>query len=195
MKTGRLGGFVLGAAMLLACSSSSKGTGITSTAPPLDAGTSTAGLQRLGHVVVIVLENWSFDSLYAEFDGAEGLAGAMRAAPQQDPTTGQPYAALPETESHLPAGLPNTPFALDPYLGVGQDTSIDLTDKFYEEQQQIHGGLMDLFVGVSSAKGLTMGYFHTSGLPLAAEATKKYPRSAITSFTACSEARSKTTSF
>jgi acid phosphatase len=141
--------------------------------PSLDAGKPSAGLQRLGHVVVIVLENWSFDSLYAEFDGAEGLAGALKAPLQVDPATGQAYATLPETESHVPTGLPNAPFALDPFLGVGQDTSIDLTDKFYQEQEQIHGGRMDLFVGVSSAKGLTMGYFHIVDLPLASEA-KQY---------------------
>jgi acid phosphatase len=137
-----------------------------------DDGAAASGLQKINHLVVIVLENWSFDSLYSEFQGAEGLAGAMAAAPQIDPMTGQPYATLPQTESHLPAGLPNAPFALDPYLGLGQDTSIDLTTKFYEEQQQIHGGKMDLFVGVSAAKGLTMGYFHTADLPLAGDAQK-----------------------
>jgi phospholipase C len=126
--------------------------------------------QRFNHLVVIILENWSFDSLYSEFQGAEGLTEAMAAAPQVDPTTGQPYQTLPQTESHIPAGLPNAPFALDPFLGLGQDTSIDLTTKFYEEQQQIHGGKMDWFVGVSAAKGLVMGYFHTGDLPLAREA-------------------------
>jgi phospholipase C len=124
----------------------------------------------LNHVVVIFLENWSFDSLYAEFKGAEGSAGALAAPPQVDPTTGQPYATLPQTESHMPAGLPNKPFALDPYLTVAQDTSIDLTTNFYAEQEQIDDGKMDLFVAKSAAKGLTMGYFHTSDLPLATEA-------------------------
>lgn len=137
--------------------------------PRPDAGGAT-GLQRLNHVVVIVLENWSFDSLYAEFAGAEGLGGGMKAPQQVDLATGQPYATLPETESHIPANLPNAPFALDPYLGVADRTSIDLTTKFYQEQQQIHGGKMDSFVAVSAAKGLTMGYFHTADLPLAAEA-------------------------
>jgi phospholipase C len=139
-----------------------------SNAMSTDAG--APGLRKLEHLVVIVLENWSFDSLYAEFPGAEGLAGALRAPPQLDPATGQPYATLPETESHIPQGLPNAPFALDPYLGLNQDTSIDLTTKFYEEQAQIHAGKMDMFVGVSAAKGLAMGYFHTVDLPLAREA-------------------------
>jgi acid phosphatase len=139
--------------------------------PPEEASAGTpAGLQKLNHIVVIFLENWSFDSLYAEFKGAEGLTGALAAAKQVDPMTGQPYATLPETESHIPAGLPNSPFALDPYLSVGDDTSIDLTTNFYAEQQQIDNGKMDLFVARSAAKGLTMGYFHTADLPVAAQA-------------------------
>jgi len=174
-------------AVLAACSSSNgadgggdrNGTtdagadGGGSATPPPDAGAPSAKLEDIRHIVVVVLENWSFDSLYAEFDGADGLAGATKAAPQIDPATGQAYATLPETETHLPPGLPNAPFALDAYLGVDQDTSLDLTTKFYQEQAQIHGGKMDMFVGVSNAKGLTMGYFHTADLPLAREA-KKY---------------------
>jgi phospholipase C len=160
---------IAAAAAPTACNTSSA-TSAPSTGIPESGAPPGAGLSRLNHVVVIVLENWSFDSLYADFPGAEGLAGAMRAPPQVDPKTGQPYTTLPETESHIPPTLPNAPFALDPYLGVSQDTSVDLTTKYYEEREQIHGGQMDLFVGVSSAKGLTMGYFHTADLPLATEA-------------------------
>jgi phospholipase C len=104
-----------------------------------DASTSDAaapaGLSQVNHVVVIFLENWSFDSLYAEFQGADGLAGALAAPPQIDPGTGQPYTTLPQDESHMPAGLPNMPFALDPYLTVAEETSTDLTTNFYLEQE------------------------------------------------------------
>ena len=31
-------------------------------------------------------------------------------------------------------------------------TTIELTTKFYQEQQQIHGGKMDMFVGVSNVR-------------------------------------------
>jgi phospholipase C len=149
----------------------------SATSPPDAASASdgtpaATGLEKLNHVVVILLENWSFDSLYAEFKGAEGLSGALAAPPQIDPTTGQPYATLPQTESHIPAGLPNKPYALDPYLTVADDTSIDLTTNFYVEQEQIDDGKMDLFTAKSAAKGLTMGYFHLADLPLAAEAQK-----------------------
>jgi len=185
------------AALCLACSSNNNAaspTGEGAAMPwPLDADVeaappeasriaeagleAAAGIRKLNHVVVIVLENWTFDSLYIEFPGADGLANALKAPPQVDPQTGAPYATLPETEAHLieagvegGVGLPNAPFALDPYLRVDQDTSIDLTNKFYTEPQQIDHGAMDRFVALSGAKGLTMGYFHASDLPLATEA-------------------------
>ncbi len=163
-------------AWAVACSSSpSTGAPDSGGVPPGDGGAPSndggLAMSRVNHIVVILLENWSFDSLYAEFPGADGLSNALKAPKQIDPTTGQPYTTLPQTESHLlDASLPNAPFALDRYLGLSQDTSIDLTTKFYEEKEQIDQGKMDLFVGVSSAKGLTMGYFHTSDLPLATEA-------------------------
>ena len=43
---------------------------------------------------------------------------------------------------------------------ISADTSTDLTNNFYEEQRQIHGGMMDRFVLYdTAAKGLTMGYW------------------------------------
>jgi phospholipase C len=134
-------------------------------------GNGATGVHRLNHIVVVVLENWSFDSLYAEFPGAEGLTGA-RAAPPQIDATGTAYATLPQTETHLPQTLPNGPFPLDAYIPEDIETSTDLTNNFYEEQRQIHGGRMDQFVLYDTAgAGLTMGYYHTAGLHLAAEAT------------------------
>jgi phospholipase C len=144
--------------------------------PPSDGGAEAAtGLQKVNHIVVIVLENWSFDSLYGEFDGGDGLANAADAALQIDPTTGQPYVTLPQTEAHLlDASLPNAPFALDPYLTLADETSSDLTLNYYTEQQQIDKGKMDLFVANNVSKGLTMGYFHTTDLPLAAMEAMSY---------------------
>lgn len=151
-------------ATFLACSSS----GTTTT-----GAHNATGLQKVQHVVVIVLENWSFDSLYGEFAGAEGLASPTAMIPQIDPATGAPYATLPQVDPAIPTGLPNAPFALDPFIPIGADTAEDLLQKFYQEQKQIDGGRMDNFVAVDSAKGLAMGYYHTSILPLAQEA-KKY---------------------
>ena len=155
-----------------ACSSSSS-SGLPATGDGGGGGDGgAAGLQKINHVVVIVLENWSFDSLYAEFQGAEGLANAMKAPPQVD-ATGAAYATLPQTETHLPQTLPNAPFALDDLIPASVQTSTDLTNNFYEEQRQIHGGRMDQFVLFdTAAKGLALGFYHTSGLALAAEAAK-----------------------
>src|SRR5215510_10979895 len=51
-------------------------------------------LSRVGHIVVIYQENWSFDSLYGKFPGANGLASAGDTVKQVD-RDGQPYASLP----------------------------------------------------------------------------------------------------
>ena len=42
--------------------------------------------------------------------------------------------------------------------------------RYYQEQVQIDGGKMDKFVAVSDAKGLSVGYYPTAQLPVAAEA-------------------------
>jgi phospholipase C len=48
-----------------------------------------AGLNDIQHIVVVYLENWSFDSLYGRFPGADGLAGAGRTT--QVDNNGVPY--------------------------------------------------------------------------------------------------------
>ena len=162
--------------MLLAmgCKSSLRYSNTSSDASPTSMadGGGAAGLSRLSHIIVVVLENWSFDSLYGQFVGSDGLASAGAAATQVD-ATGTPYPTLPQTETHLPQTLPNGPFALDEYIPATADTSTDLTNNFYEEQRQIDGGKMDHFVLYdAAAKGLTMGYYKTGDLALAAEAAK-----------------------
>src|SRR5256885_17201181 len=48
----------------------------------------------INHIIVVYMENWSFDSLYGMFPGANGIANAMNAAPQVD-KTGKVYDVLP----------------------------------------------------------------------------------------------------
>ncbi len=137
--------------------------------------------KKINHVVVLFLENRSFDNMYGEFPGTNGLAKAANAPKQIDPD-GQPYTVLPQPvdttpnpdvlDPRFPADLPNAPFNIDQYLPADQATG-DLVHRFYQEQQQIDGGKMDKFAQISDAKGLVMGYYHTEGLPMAAEA-KKY---------------------
>ncbi|HTE44988.1 MAG TPA: acid phosphatase [Gemmatimonadaceae bacterium] len=126
-------------------------------------------LTKINHVVVIYLENHSFDNLYGEFTGAEGLAAASGAA-KQISATGTAYATLPQVNgSPIPTTLANAPFNIDQYVPPTVATR-DLVHRYYQEQTQIDGGKMDKFAQVSDAQGLSMGYYHTAGLPLATEA-------------------------
>src|SRR3989442_3623726 len=56
-------------------------------------------LRQLDHIVVIYLENRSFDNVYGEFAGADGLAAAASAPPQVD-GSGTPFATLPAGDHH-----------------------------------------------------------------------------------------------
>lgn len=127
-------------------------------------------MERIKHLVVIYLENHSFDNLYGEFPGANGLANAGTRALQIDPLTGAPYATLPTPPGGaFPSTLPNAPFSIEQYIPASANTP-DLVHRFYQEQLQIDGGRMDRYAAVSDAKGLVMGYYHTANLPLAKEA-------------------------
>ena len=129
------------------------------------------GLAGIKHLVVIYDENHSFDNLYGFFKGANGIAQASKESKTQiDLATGQPYTCLPQTDPHLVGTcLPNEPFDITKYVPADQKTR-DLVHRYYQEQVQIDGGRMDKFVTVSDAKGLSIGYYPTAQLPVAAEA-------------------------
>ncbi|MEP6618844.1 MAG: alkaline phosphatase family protein [bacterium] len=127
------------------------------------------GITKINHVVVIYLENRSFDNMYGEFPGADGLDAASH-APRQVSTTGEVYATLPQAAGQpYPTTLENTPFDIAQFVPATVVTH-DLVHKFYQEQAQIHGGRMDKFAAVSDAQGQALGFYHTSILPVAAEA-------------------------
>jgi phospholipase C len=123
------------------------------------------GLAKLNHVVVIYLENHSFDNLYGSYPGADGLASSTAKIAQIDATTGAPYDLLPQSDPNVPTELANTFFDITQYIPQNQKT-VDLVHRFYQEQAQINGGKMDSFVTVSDAKGLSLGYYPTAALPL-----------------------------
>ena len=128
-------------------------------------------LADIQHVVVIYLENHSFDNTYGEFPGADGLPHNRREFTQVD-SSGNPFATLPEVSgSPFPTDLKNAPFPIERYVAATVPT-IDLVHRFYQEQMQIDHGRMDKFALVSDAKGLSMGFYHTSDLPLSAEAMR-----------------------
>ncbi len=137
------------------------------------AGTASGGLTKINHIIVIFQENWSFDSLYPDFPGANGIANAGAAVHQVD-KNGQPLTVLPQPkdttkkppvpDSRFPANLPVQPYDISKY--VSPDAKIgDLPGGFYQEQAQIDGGKMDKFVAGSSNGGLTMGYFDATQMP------------------------------
>jgi phospholipase C len=132
------------------------------------------GLEKIDHIIVIYLENRSFDHLYGMFPGADGLANAASAAPQAD-TSGKPFALLPAFSSHpldatrpsltLPP-LPNKPFDLAAYVLIDQplNASFEQANNFYQAQRAINGGAMDGYASISGSP--VMGYYDGSSLPM-----------------------------
>ena len=141
-------------------------------------GAEAAGSKPLDQVetlVVIYLENHSFDNLYGQFPGADGLAQAPKSATLQVDEKGKPFQYLPRVmdsrkkpiapDERFPERLPNQPFNIDAYAPANTLTG-DLVHRFYQHQAQINGGRMNRFAGVSDAGGLTMGYYDGKKLRL-----------------------------
>ena len=127
-------------------------------------------LDRISHVIVIYQENWSFDSLYGLFPGANGIANAGVAVRQVD-KNGVPYASLPQPldrgkpDPRFPADLPVRPFNAAEFVLPTERTG-DLVHRYYQEQLQIDGGTMDKFVAWSDAAGLVMSYYDATNMPV-----------------------------
>jgi phospholipase C len=158
------------------------GTSLLAASPGMaqdGASRSAKGVDRLSHIVVLYLENRSFDNLFGEFPGANGLSQAGDAAIQRD-RDGKPFETLPsiakpfdrpENPPELRAvanleGLPNRPF---PAVGVRPGVTAaahtrDLIHAFYTNRTQIHGGKNDLFAAYSDAKALSMSYYGSADM-------------------------------
>lgn len=128
------------------------------------------GLNNIEHIVVIYLENRSFDSLFGLFPGANGLSQAKNAAAQTD-EYGRPYKSLPPVmdgklaDDRFPADLANRPFDIAAYVPPEQKHP-DLTHRFFIHQMQINAGRNDRFAQLSSAGGLSMGHYDLKGTAL-----------------------------
>src|SRR3954470_5429554 len=140
--------------------------------------------KHVDHFVVIYLENHSFDNLYGSFEGANGLADADPAHTVQVDMAGNALKCLEQNDPHLTSPpLPadvcstangdafnshfgNSPFSIDAYVPFDQKIR-DLVHRYYQNQVQIDGGKNDKFAAASDAKGLSMGHYDTSKLPLA----------------------------
>src|SRR5258707_13210036 len=117
--------------------------GCATVSPNPETSSSRAAVAKINHVVVICLENRSFDNLYGEFPGAEGIVGLSPDRYRQVDSTGNPYTVLPQApDARLPSTLPNAPFAIEQYIPSDSATR-DLVHRFYQEQAQIDGGRME----------------------------------------------------
>ncbi len=124
------------------------------------------GLDKIEHIVVVYLENHSFDDLFGKFPGARGLSKAGRAAIQVD-KDGKPYKTLPpvvdasktppEVDHRFPSDLANRPFDMNKYVPLDQKYPSAI-HAYLHEIAQIDGGKMDKFVSEGDTGGLVMGY-------------------------------------
>jgi len=145
-----------------------------------DDTSSATGMAKIAHVVVIYMENHSFDNLYGQYPGAEGIANAMMkkgaagdTVTQIDSSTGQAFITLPAPfdntnkapDARFPTNLPNQPFDITQFVPPGMLIP-DLVHRYYQEQIEMDNGAMDLYASVEDAKGLTMGYYPTAQLPM-----------------------------
>lgn len=179
-------------ALLAACAAANlyAGTPRETTGPSTDHG----GLDRINHIIVIYQENWSFDSLYGQFPGVNGLANAFDTLPQYDvasgyttlisqtpsPLTGSPAAIDPDFPSiggklalwsNSNVALPLIPYDFTRYV-AGTSLTGDIVHRFYHEQLQIDNGVlepklgdMDKFVTWSDNPGLVLSYIDATDLP------------------------------
>jgi len=131
-------------------------------------------VSKIGHILVIYLENHSFDSLFGLFPGAKGIADAEH-TPRQVDQYGRVYQTLPPVQddpkhnthnaARFPANLPNAPFEINRYLGLDQIPP-NLTHRYYLHQMQINGGNNDRFAQISSGGALTLGHYNLEGTAL-----------------------------
>ncbi len=147
------------------------------------------GLNLIDTVVVIYAENRSFDNLYGQFPGANGLQNVKPANSTQLDRDGSALKELPPVWDNLTAKgvtppitqaqtahLPNQPFAIDDATGFNAGlgvTTRDLWHLFYQNQMQIDGGKNDKFVAFADSGALVMGHYDGTRLPLWSVA-KKY---------------------
>jgi acid phosphatase len=148
----------LGAATLLAGCASTGG------------GAQKAGLDRIQNVVVIYAENHSFDNMYGLFPGANGIANASAASKAQLDHDGKTLAFLPpvydsgKVDPRYPRSLPNGPFRIDaPPVNANIDQVVPSPiHNYYQNIEQINGGLNNKFVALTTVGAWTMGHYDGS---------------------------------
>jgi acid phosphatase len=128
----------------------------------------------IDHLLVIYLENHTFDNLFGLFPGANGVTSRGASVRQVD-KTGKAYASLPQVtigypypprpDPRFPKKPPNAPFRIDRYVPIDQIVEMPV-HRYYPNILQIAGGTNDRFVSWGDSGALPMGYFDTTKLPL-----------------------------
>jgi phospholipase C len=127
----------------------------------------------IDHIVVLFLENRSFDHLFGAYPGADGLA-AYRG--RQTDRSGIAYATLPaplgragRPDPRFPADLPNAPFAMLKFVGPLDETNNPI-HRFYHMQRQYGPGAdgvaMGRWVAEGTSGGTSMGYYERAAIPV-----------------------------
>src|SRR5262249_14853427 len=128
-------------------------------ATALDPG--TQAIAQIDHFVIIYQENWSFDSLYGFFPGANGIANATDASGnllpqyQQVDKEGNVLTSVPQPlgpdgkpDPRFPSSLPANPYDVVPFIKTNNPPNDpagltgDIIHRFYHEQLQIDNGAL-----------------------------------------------------
>lgn len=116
---------------------------------------------KIDHIIVIYLENRSFDNLFYGYKGADTSDAPLQSYPLQINGEGKTYSHIEMGPNAIQSGFPkqinNTPFLLDEF--IPQEGMIpDMVHRFYQSILQIDNGKNDRFAYISNEKALVMGY-------------------------------------
>ncbi|MBI4636207.1 MAG: alkaline phosphatase family protein [Candidatus Rokubacteria bacterium] len=127
----------------------------------------------IDHIVILFLENRSFDHLFGTYPGADGLANYRG---RQADGNGVAYATLPaplgrdgKPDPRFPADLRNAPFPMGRFVSPFDQTN-NPVHRFYHMQRQYAPGAdgvpMGRWVAEGTSGGATMGYYDRSASPV-----------------------------
>lgn len=127
----------------------------------------------IDHIVVLFLENRSFDHLFGTYPGADGLASYRG---RQANRNGATYPTLPtplgrdgKPDPRFPGNLTNAPFPMLKFVGPFDQTN-NPVHRFYHMQRQYGPGAdgvpMGKWVAEGTSGGATMGYYERAAIPV-----------------------------
>lgn len=172
----------LGVAGALPAAQAATTTSAANAKPHMHSGSLDERLRaRVKNVVVIYLENRSFNNLFADFPGLRSPLSQLTSEQySQVDRNGQKLSELPKIWAGLVqrsqtlagktyqigenkiTGLANAPFPLKDAEGAPLPEAVitrDLVHAFYQNQMQINGGKNDSFAAWGDSGALVMGYY------------------------------------